>query len=343
MNVNQQAHMASPYGQSHPGYQGYPQGGYGGQHMTASYSGQYAPYNGPASGYQQGGLPSGSVRPPLTSGAPVLASQDYNQYAQGGVQNGPPTMSSQAPRPPVSQSYVPAHVHPAGPQPAYRQQQSGAPPASVQQMTNQMAGMQMVSSASSLAAPGTMFPGPPSQQPTVSPPSSQPQFPGPPTQQLPVPPPTSQPQFPGPLPQQPPAFHPAPAPTSGFPPVGSASPRPPSMQGPPLSHQSLSGPPMSQASQGPLSGLPATSGMPPGPPPIAMQGPPMQPGIQGYQSQQNGAFGQGGALQPGYSSPYPVQQNFGAPPIPPGPAPGPAPAPSLPGPKRLDPDSIPSP
>uniref|UniRef100_A0A8C9VGQ0 Protein transport protein Sec24C-like n=1 Tax=Scleropages formosus TaxID=113540 RepID=A0A8C9VGQ0_SCLFO len=447
MNVNQQAHMASPYGQSHPGYQGYPQGGYGGQHMTASYSGQYAPYNGPASGYQQGGLPSGSVRPPLTSGAPVLASQDYNQYAQGGVQNGPPTMSSQAPRPPVSQSYVPAHVHPAGPQPAYRQQQSGAPPASVQQMTNQMAGMQMVSSASSLAAPGTMallflsvpptssqpplIPAPPSfSQPptnvtisqaspqgfyaaalpsqqsfTMSTPPSQPpvcgtaplpsqplfssgpplpaqsSFSGPPPlshssfpvgpppssqgQITPTPPPaiqpvfqggpspssqsqfpgppSQQPTFPGPLPQQPPAFHPAPAPTSGFPPVGSASPRPPSMQGPPLSHQSLSGPPMSQASQGPLSGLPATSGMPPGPPPIAMQGPPMQPGIQGYQSQQNGAFGQGGALQPGYSSPYPVQQNFGAPPIPPGPAPGPAPAPSLPGPKRLDPDSIPSP
>ncbi len=54
MNVNQQPHMAPPYGQPQPGYQGYPQPGYGGGHVPPGYPAQYAPYNGPGSGYQQG-------------------------------------------------------------------------------------------------------------------------------------------------------------------------------------------------------------------------------------------------------------------------------------------------
>lgn len=54
MNVNQQPHMASPYGQPQPGYQGYSQSGYGGQQMPGGYAAPYAPYNGPASNYQTG-------------------------------------------------------------------------------------------------------------------------------------------------------------------------------------------------------------------------------------------------------------------------------------------------
>ncbi|KAL4641164.1 protein transport protein Sec24C isoform X1 [Arapaima gigas] len=489
MNVNQQAHMASPYRQPHTGYQGYPQTGYGGVNAEVSYSAQYAPYNGPASGYQQGGptsgyspntrfhsktlienisdlsssslLDLGPVQPPLTSEAPVLAPQAYNQHTQGGLQNGPPAMSSQAQRSPVSQPYVPAHMLPAGPQPAYQQEQSGAPPTSLHQMTNQMAGMQIVSSvpppaavpyvpppssqvpatsappsfsqpppnvtmsqpplqgfysaplpsqqpfaisappsqppvsgaaplpsqpllSSGLALPAQsavsgprplslssfptgppprpqaqVMPGPtPATQPTfggvVSSSSSQPQITGPPLLQPTVPPPiaqlqfpgsppTSQPQFPGPPPQyshvspptsQPTHLHPCPAPTPSFPPVGSAPPI--TSGGPPLSHQSLSGPSMSQTSHEHFPGQSTMSRMPPGPPTIT-HGHPVQPEMQGYQPQQNGAFGQGMPLQPGYSGSYPRQQNFGAPPA----APGPTPAP--PAPKRLDPDSIPSP
>ncbi|KAG9346191.1 hypothetical protein JZ751_008014 [Albula glossodonta] len=67
-----------------------------------------------------------------------------------------------------------------------------------------------------------------------------------------------------------------------------------------------------------------------------MQGPPLgQPGVHGYQPQQNGAFGQMRGPQPGYAGPYPGQQNFGGQSM----APAPAPPPQ----KRLDPDSIPSP
>ncbi len=48
-----------------------------------------------------------------------------------------------------------------------------------------------------------------------------------------------------------------------------------------------------------------------------------------------GAFGQVRGPQPGYTGPYPGQPNYGAP------SAAPAPAPAAP--KRLDPDSIPSP
>ncbi|RXM35787.1 Protein transport protein Sec24C [Acipenser ruthenus] len=159
MNVNQQAHMTSPYRQPQPALQGYAQPGYGGPPT------QYAPYNGPNPGYQQGPTPAGPVRPPPNSGPPpVSASQGYSQYTQGDVQNGPPTMSSQPHRPPVSQSYLP------GSQPAYHQQY-GAPHTSMQQMTNQMSGMQV--SAPPPAVSGYGAPRQPGVQPMQAPPHSQ--------------------------------------------------------------------------------------------------------------------------------------------------------------------------
>lgn len=54
---------------------------------------------------------------------------------------------------PVSQPYTPAAVNLSGPQPPYGQQ-FGAPPVSMQQMTNQMASMQVGSTAPSPAGPG---------------------------------------------------------------------------------------------------------------------------------------------------------------------------------------------
>nr|XP_023659096.1 protein transport protein Sec24C-like isoform X3 [Paramormyrops kingsleyae] len=162
MNMNQQRHMASLYGQLQPGYQGYPQ---------PAYATQYAPYNGPTSGYQQGTLSSGysphttfpskapapdansdlscpslldqgSVCPPPTLGAPASA---YTQYPQGRLQNGHPAMSTEPQRPPISQLYVP------GTQLAYQQPQYSAPSTSAQQLTNRLSGMQIGSAAPPLS------------------------------------------------------------------------------------------------------------------------------------------------------------------------------------------------
>ncbi|KAG5831572.1 hypothetical protein ANANG_G00305130 [Anguilla anguilla] len=221
MNVNQQAHMASPYGQPPPGYQGYAQPGYGGQHMAGGYPAQYSPYNGPAPGHQQGAPPPGyspyssfpskaleanvvsdlscpspldlgTARQPPNSGAPpVSAPQAYSNYPQGGVLNGPPSMNSQPQRPPVSQPYAPPQAHPPTTQPAYHQQPYGAPPTSTQQMTNQMAGMQISSTAPSMGAPD--YGPPPSSQapPTTFATSAPPSF-------APHSTPASQPQGPPP-------------------------------------------------------------------------------------------------------------------------------------------------
>uniref|UniRef100_A0A8B9RHC4 SEC24 homolog C, COPII coat complex component n=1 Tax=Astyanax mexicanus TaxID=7994 RepID=A0A8B9RHC4_ASTMX len=279
MNVNQQPHMASPYGQPQPGYQGYPQSGYGGQQVPGGYPAQFAPYNGPASAYQPG--PPQGVRGPPTSGAPpVSAAQAYSQFGQGEVQNGPPAMGPPPQRSPVSQPYSQGAMNLTGPQPQYNQQ-FGAPPTSMQQMTTQMAGMQVGSTVPS-----------PAPHPRAPPPTSQPSaFPG-------GPPPTSTPsQYPGPpMPQQSPVsqpspFHsgPPPLPTTagGFPPQGGAPPRPlhPGMQGPPLASQ---GPLMSQANHV----APPQPGMLPGQPTAGMAGPPppQQPGMQGYPPQQNGKY-----------------------------------------------------
>lgn len=54
MNVNQHTPMATPYGQSHPGY-GQPNF----PSLDGGYPAAYAPYNGPASAYQPGAPPQG--------------------------------------------------------------------------------------------------------------------------------------------------------------------------------------------------------------------------------------------------------------------------------------------
>uniref|UniRef100_A0A8C9WKJ1 SEC24 homolog C, COPII coat complex component n=1 Tax=Scleropages formosus TaxID=113540 RepID=A0A8C9WKJ1_SCLFO len=324
MNLNQQPHMASPYAPPQPGYQMYPQPGYGAPHPTQ----QYAPYNGHTSLYQQGAPPAGQGRAPPVSGAPpVSASDSYSQYAQGNVQNGPPSVPSQPQRPPVSQSYAPATVHP-GTQPTYHQPYE-APTTSVQQITGHMAGMHIGGPAPNLAgstygrwslvAVGFGFITDRSQPPfgAVPPASAQSQFPG--AAQPPV--------------SQPSPYHSVPpAAAAGFPPPGGATvtapPRHPGMQGPPFANQSMSAPPASQPNH-------TGAGMPPGPPIGGVQGPPPQPGLQGFHPQQNGAFGQMRPPQSGYAAPYPGQQNFGIQPPPPAAAP--------PAQKRLDPDSIPSP
>uniref|UniRef100_A0A8C1VUY8 SEC24 homolog C, COPII coat complex component n=1 Tax=Cyprinus carpio TaxID=7962 RepID=A0A8C1VUY8_CYPCA len=332
MNVNQQPHMATPYGQPQPGYQGYPQPGYGGDHVPSGYPAQYAPYNGPGSAYQQG-PPQGKgvkvqndcdwlrkcTRGPPTSGAPpVSGAQNYSQFGQGENQNGPPPMGAPPQRPPVSQPYTPGAVNLPGPQHPYGQR-FGAPPVSMQHMTNQMASMQVGSTAPSPAGPGyappsvsqaaVSAPYTPAAPPTFPPASTASSQP-PPTEALAQAPPHS---YYGALPPGPPM-------ASQGPPMAS--------QGPPMASQ---GPPMAQANHI----LPTQPGMPPGPINASLSGPPPQPGMQGYPPQQNGSFGQVRGPQPGYTGPYPGQPNYGAPPA----APASAPA----APKRLDPDSIPSP
>ncbi|MGH0155887.1 UNVERIFIED_CONTAM: hypothetical protein FKN15_030339 [Acipenser sinensis] len=353
MNVNQQAHMASPYRQPQPALQGYAQPGYGGPPTL------YAPYNGPILGYQQGPTPAGyspysslpckafpatlasdlssnssspldlgPVRPSPNSGPPtVSASQGYSQYTQGDVQNGPPTMSSQPHRPTVSQSYLP------GSQPAYHQQY-GAPHTSMQQMTNQMSGMQVsapppavsgyaphssnpqtsvsfsgapsftphsVSSQQNSPAASLTHGQPPSQSPFPGSPSlSQSPFPG-------APPPVSQPQYSSAPPASSqthyPGAHPPPASQAQFP----GAPPPPSQS------STFHAPPSSFA---PPAGAPRHPGVQPmqapphsqylsGPPlpHQPMQGPPLSqqnhaaPGMQGPPAQP-APQGQGQGVQP---------------------------------------------
>ncbi|XP_031416432.1 protein transport protein Sec24C isoform X2 [Clupea harengus] len=166
MNVNQQPHMASPYGPSQPGYQGYPQAPHGGQHMAGGYPGQYPPYNGPTSAYQPGAPVPGPMCAPPTSGAPpISAPQAYGQYGGGQALNGPPPSAAPTQRPPVSQPYTPAPMNLSTPQSSYSQPFAG-PPTSMQQMTNQMAGMQVGPAPPAGTAPGYAMP--PNSQPPVS-------------------------------------------------------------------------------------------------------------------------------------------------------------------------------
>ncbi|CAL8261172.1 unnamed protein product [Arctogadus glacialis] len=259
MNVNQQTPMASPYGQPQPGY-GQP--GYG-----AGYPAPYAPYNNPASVYQPGAPPQGPLRgPPTSAPAPVsVAPQAYSHYGQGEMQNGPPPGSQVPPRPAVSQPYNQGAVNLSGPPQPYPQQYGAPPP--MQQVTNQMTGMQISTGPPTTAGPG--YAPPHSSQPPTSaaysiaphpaytqgpPPASMaPSQPPPPRD--PAPP---QPYYGGPPPPQ----HPASS--------ASTAPLPP----PPSSHQSF--PPTSYP--GPQAPLPAgpQAPLPPGPqaqPPYA-QGPP---------------------------------------------------------------------
>ncbi|XP_065526686.1 protein transport protein Sec24C isoform X2 [Lathamus discolor] len=116
--------------------------------------------------------------------------------------------------------------------------------------------------------------------------------------------------------------------------LGYGAPRPPTMPGPPLPGQTAAGPPASQPnhvfSPPPPSSV---SGPQPGPLMSGLHGPPppTHPPQPGYQMQQNGSFGQVRGPQPNCGAAYPGPPNYGRQPGPPPP------------PKRLDPDSIPSP
>ncbi|NXE60047.1 SC24C protein, partial [Calcarius ornatus] len=370
MSVNQQAHTGPPYGQPQPGYQGFQQPAYGGQSLPGAPQSQYGAYNGPVPGYQQPVPPQGSLRAPPTSGAPPPASGAshpsghvaYSQFEHGDVQNGIPASAAPMQRPPASQPFLPG----SAPTPVSQIstfQQYGPPPGSVQQLRNHMAGMTIGSTAASAPPPAGLgyendvvsfffLPGPPASVPPVSgsvsatgsglyTPYSASQ--GPPltsvSQALPV----AQPPFPGQtiptqrLPAQVPGFTPPPPSTgvgpSSYPPTTGA-PRPPAMPGPPLPGQTVAGPPSSQPNH--VSSPPppsAMAGLHPGPPMSGLHGPPppTHPPQPGYQMQQNGSFGQMRGPQPNYGGAYPGAPNYGSPPGPPPP------------PKRLDPDSIPSP
>lgn len=386
MSVNQQAHTGPPYGQPQPGYQGYQQPAYGGQSLPGVPQSQYGAYNGPIPGYQQPvppqgyfpslGFPSkgspvslnsdtslapliGSLRAPPTSGAPPPtcgASHPsghlaYSQFEHGDVQNGIPASAAPMQRPPASQPFLPG----SAPTPVSQTstfQQYGPPPASVQQLSNHMAGMTIGSPAASAPPPAGLGYGLPTSVPPVSgsfsatgsglyTPYSASQGP-PPTsvsQGLPM----AQPPFPGQtvstqrLPTQVPGFAPPPLSTgvgpSSYPPTTGA-PRPPAMPGPPLPGQTVAGPPSSQPNHISSPPPPSTmAGLHPGPPMGGLHGPlpPTHPPQPGYQMQQNGSFGQVRGPQPNYGGAYPGAPNYGSPPGPPPP------------PKRLDPDSIPSP
>ncbi|XP_017581384.1 protein transport protein Sec24C isoform X1 [Corvus cornix cornix] len=387
MSVNQQAHTGPPYGQPQPGYQGYQQPAYGAQSLPGVPQSQYGAYNGPMPGYQQPvppqgyfpslGFPSkgspvslnsdtslapnfiGSLRAAPTSGAPPPTSGAshpsghlaYSQFEHGDVQNGIPASAAPMQRPPASQPFLPG----SAPTPVSQTstfQQYGPPAASVQQLSNHMAGMTIGSTAASAPPPAGLGYGPPTSVPPVSgsfsatgsglyTPYSTSQGP-PPTsvsQGLPL----AQPPFPGQtvstqrLPTQVPGFAPPPPSTgvgpSSYPPTTGA-PRPPAMPGPPLPGQTVAGPPSSQPNHVSSPPPPSTmAGLHPGPPMGGLHGPspPTHPPQPGYQMQQNGSFGQVRGPQPNYGGAYPGAPNYGSPPGPPPP------------PKRLDPDSIPSP
>ncbi|XP_069836707.1 protein transport protein Sec24C isoform X4 [Dendropsophus ebraccatus] len=344
MNVNQ-PHIPTPYMQPLP--PGYQQPGYGGQPVPGGP--QYPGYNGPVHGYPQQVPSQGPVRSPPTSGATSAAGMSlsseqmqYNHYgAQGDMQNGPASLSSQMQRPPVSQPYIQTGTLPQ----ATNFQQYPPSSTSTQQLTNQMMGMHLggvpapapppptagFGSHSSLPPSTGSFPDSASSTYNIyssnqgsaamnlsqgMPPTSLPQVQPPPSQQFTGPPPPQRLPSPHAYPYQPAA------PASHYPPPISGGPPPPS------------GPPLSQSNNlSPAQTLPTVPGMMPGPlgPPPSM--PP--PGSGGFPLQQNGSSGQVRGPQPGA---YPRAPNYVNQPGPPGP-----PAPPPPAQKRLDPDSIPSP
>ncbi|KAL9847044.1 protein transport protein Sec24C isoform 2-T3 [Geothlypis trichas] len=356
MSVNQQAHAGPPYGQPQPGYQGFQQPAYGGQSLPGAPQSQYGAYNGPVPGYQQPVPPPGSLRAPPTSGAPPPASGAshpsghvaYSQFEHGDVQNGIPASAAPMQRPPVSQPFLPG----SAPTPVSQIstfQQYGPPPGSVQQLRNHMAGMTIGSTAASAPPPaGLGYASVPPVSGSVSATGSGLYTPYSASQGAPVPSvsqalPVAQPPFPGQtipaqrLPAQVPGFTPPPPSTgvgpSSYPPTTGA-PRPPAMPGPPLPGQTVAGPPSSQPNHVSSPPPPSTmAGLHPGPPMGGLHGPPppTHPPQPGYQMQQNGSFGQMRGPQPNYGGAYPGAPNYGSPPGPPPP------------PKRLDPDSIPSP
>ncbi|XP_034631675.1 protein transport protein Sec24C-like [Trachemys scripta elegans] len=299
--------------------------------------------------------PPTSGAPLPTSGAPVPAGQPvYSQFGQGDVQNGIATSAVQMQRPSASQPFIPGTAPTPVSQPATFQQY-GPPPTSAQQLTNHMAGMQIGSSTSAPPPAGLGY-GPPTSVPPTSgsftatgsglyTSYSSSQGPPPVTMTHGLPPTSlsqglslAQPAFSGPplsaqrLPQAP-GFVPPPCSTgigpSSYPPTTGA-PRPSTMQGSQLPGQALTGLPTSQPNH--VSSPPPHPSMS-GPAMTGLQGPPppTHPSQSGYQMQQNGSFGQVRGPQPNYGGAYPGTPNYGSQPAPPPP------------PKRLDPDSIPSP
>uniref|UniRef100_UPI0037E88546 protein transport protein Sec24C isoform X3 n=1 Tax=Semicossyphus pulcher TaxID=241346 RepID=UPI0037E88546 len=341
MNVNQHTPMASPYGQPQPGY-GQP--GYA--PLDGGYPAQYAPYNGPASAYQPGAPPQGPTRGPPTSGAPpVSAPQQYNQYShsQGDMQNGPPPMTQAPPRPAVSQPYNQGGMNVTGPpHPAYPQHYG--PPPTMQQVTNQMTGMQINSGPPTPAGPGyapphssqppastaysaapppsfTQAPPSASSAPTQPPPPSGPAAPqqyygGPPSQQpfnsnLP---PTSPQQFTVSAPQPPPS-------QQTFPLSSFSGPVPPPSQAPapaPVSQAQQSFPPTQPPFSSPPPPVSQPSFIPGQPPPTQGSFPPRAP----PPSSQPGSFPPPGPPPTSLSSgPYPGQMPPQQQPPPPQPSP----------------------
>nr|XP_025033675.1 LOW QUALITY PROTEIN: protein transport protein Sec24C [Pelodiscus sinensis] len=291
--------------------------------------------------------PSGA--PPPTSGAPVPAGQPvYSQFGQGDVQNGIGASAVQMQRPSASQPFIPGTAPTPVSQPATFQQY-GPPPTSAQQLNLSSApppaGLGYGSSTSVPSASGSFTATGSGHYTPYS--SSQ----GPPPVNVSHGlPPTSlspnlslgQPAFSGPPmsaqhPPQASGFVSPPCSTGIGPssyPSTTGAPRPSTMQGSPLPGHALTGLPTSQPNH--VSSPPphpAMSGPPPGPPVLGLQGPPppTHPSPSGYQMQQNGSFGQVRGPQPNYGGSYPGTPNYGSQPAPPPP------------PKRLDPDSIPSP
>ncbi|XP_015489005.1 protein transport protein Sec24C isoform X1 [Parus major] len=319
MSVNQQAHTGPPYGQPQPGYQGYQQPAYGGQSLPGVPQSQYGAYNGPMPGYQQPVPPQGYF-PSLgfpSKGSPVSLNSDTSSLAPNfiGSLRAPPT--SGAPPPASGASHPSGHL-------AYSQFEHG-------DVQNGI---------------------PASAAPMQRPPASQPFLPGSaptPVSQISTfqqygPPPASVQQLRNHMAGMTIGSTAASAPPpaglgygvgpSSYPPTTGA-PRPPAMPGPPLPGQTVAGPPPSSQPNHVSSPPPPSSmaGLHPGPPMSGLHGPPppTHPPQPGYQMQQNGSFGQMRGPQPNYGGAYPGAPNYGSPPGPPPP------------PKRLDPDSIPSP
>ncbi|KAK2884608.1 protein transport protein Sec24C isoform X2 [Channa argus] len=315
MNVNQHTPMASPYGQPQPGYG---QSGYA--PLDGGYPAPYAPYNGPGSAYQPGAPPQGyspftsfpskavpantvsdlsspldlgpSRGPPTSVPPPVSAPQSYNQYShsQGDIQNGPQPMIPAPQRSAATQPYSQGAMNLSGAQLSYQQHYGPLP--TVQQVTNQMTGMQITPGPPTPAGPG--YAPPHSSQPPVSttysaaPPPSYTQAPPPvssaPTQSPPLggpavsqqyyggpPPPTQQPfstSIPPTSQQQ--ATYSAPQPPSSqqtFPPSSYSGSMPPPSQAP--------APPVSQPQQSfPSTQPPFSSAPPPVSQPAFISGPP---------------------------------------------------------------------
>uniref|UniRef100_A0A674D365 SEC24 homolog C, COPII coat complex component n=1 Tax=Salmo trutta TaxID=8032 RepID=A0A674D365_SALTR len=220
---------------------------------------------------------SGPARgPPTSAPRPVSTPQAYSQYPQGDSQNGPPPMDHSMAQSPVSQPYSQGAMNLSGPHPSYSQQYGAPPP--MQQVTNQMSGMQIgsgpptsvgpgyahhpssqppISAAYSSAAPPsyTQAPPPLSAAPSQPPPPSEPAAPQPyyggppPPQQQPFPsahhlsqPFVSSSPYLGPPPPSQPQAPPV-SQQQSFPPGPSAQQPFPNSAPPPVSQASYSGPP----------------------------------------------------------------------------------------------------